>query len=587
MSRTIVWGDEFTRMDPVKRSPLDDQCVENPPVKLTSGRNMFASFQISAGPLEAGESVSVAMGTLQGEKKRASVAAQQADVYVQWYHRLGDSIIPEICVPQDIAGGSTPDFRRMNGIEDQQYAGFWVDVFVPANAKPDLYSGVLKVKIGGSVTEVPVELSVAPATLGHESCLDVSLNNYADAISGAWSDLSANPDRLRTAKYRRVEKGVFRAAHDHRMFLHYLPYGHSGVVRDTFAPPLTGEGPRKRVASWGDWDRHFGGYFDGSAFQGTRRGPHPVKRFYTPLNLCWPADFVKFGEPGYEAEWRAVGRDMAEHFKTKGWSGTRFDMFLNHKQRYRYFPWDTEEARFPADNDLQRYFGTLWNGTFDRATTAPVTFDYTLGTTWLSTQDLRSDLTEFVDVFICNTAGVLESRSVMPSLLRKKRQVWACLNSGHMGQSVRAAVFPPLLMWMVDASGYMPVWCSLGAYGAAGWSAQVGNGGTSLLYSGVQFGCEETFASVRLKVQRNAIQTMDLFQSAAERVKGGKGAVKRKINGKLGIPGSGWYPAKKAGDDDNTEQYTEEPPLAGWENFSVEQYRGLNQLAINMASEGV
>jgi hypothetical protein len=33
------------------------------------------------------------MGTLQGEKKRASVAAQQADVYVQWYHRLGDSII--------------------------------------------------------------------------------------------------------------------------------------------------------------------------------------------------------------------------------------------------------------------------------------------------------------------------------------------------------------------------------------------------------------------------------------------------------------------------------------------------------------
>ena len=119
---------------------------------------------------------------------------------------------------------------------------------------------------------------------------------------------------------------------------------------------------------------------------------------------------MKFDQPGYEAEWRAVGKQMVDHFREKKWTHTHFDMFLNHKQRYRFFPWDCEEVKYLHDNDLQRRFRKLWEGTFDRKSTKPVKFDYTLGTTWVYANDIHSDLSEFIDVYIAGTGGPAENR---------------------------------------------------------------------------------------------------------------------------------------------------------------------------------
>ncbi len=584
MSRKAVWGDDFTRLDPVRRRALDGGKAEKPPIRLRAGRNMHVSFQLSVGPVGKDQAVRVVPGTLTGEKK-AALAVGQSDVYVEWYREVEGAWYPEICVPQALTGGSTPAFRKLNGVPGAQYAGFWVDLFVPASARPGAYAGDFTVQLGKESFSVPVTLDVAAVTLGHESCLDFSMNNYADGISKGWPDLWNDPNHLNTAKYRRIEKGVFRTAHEHRGFLHYLPYGHSGDVRKTFAPPLAGEGHRRHVTSWTDWDRHFGGYLDGSAFKGTRRGPHPVKRFWLPLNLCWPSDFLKFGQPGYKAEWHAVGKHMVDHVKEKGWTKTSFDMFPNHKQRFMFFPWDAEEARFVEDNELQYYLRTLWEGTFDRKSTAPARFDYTLGTTWLFDQDVRSDLTEFIDVFIGGSMDVAYARSEVPRLLKKKRQLWPCLNSGNIVQSARAAAFPPLMVWMQDATGYMPYWSTMGGWGNSGWRDGTDKGSLAFLYCGAILGSEETFASVRLKTQRNMLQAVDMFQMAADKGKGGKSAVKRTINRTLGIPADGWDPSRKPADDD-TDRFTEEPPLAGWQQFEVEQYRTVKNLAITLASGG-
>ncbi len=582
MSLTVVWGDDFVRLDPVKRTLLDQGRPETPPVRVRSGRNMHASFQLSVGPLAGNETARVRAGTLKTGGK-SSIPSSQFDVYVEWFREVDGAWYPEICVPQRLTGGSTPDFRKKNNVPGAQYAGFWVDLFVPADARPGVYEGTVEVAAGSETLSVPVILEVAAVRLSHESCLDFSLNNYADGISKAWPELWNDRNHLRTAKYRRVEKGVFRTAHEHRGFLHYLPYGHSGDVRDTFAPPLAGEGHRRHVTSWADWDRHFGGYLDGSAFQGTRRGPHPVKRFWLPLNLCWPSDFLKFGQPGYQAEWQAVGRQMVDHVKEKGWTKTSFDMFPNHKQRFMFFPWDAEEARFVEDNELQYYLRTLWEGTFDRASTAPARFDYTFGTTWLFDQDVRSDLTEFIDVFIGGGMDVAYARSEIPRLLKKNRQLWPCLNSGNILQSVRAAAFPPLMVWMQDATGYMPYWSTMGGWGNRGWRDGSDKGSLAFLYCGAMLDSEETFASVRLKTQRNMLQAVDLFQSVADKSRGGKAAVKRKINQRLGIPADGWFPSRKPADDD-TDRFTEEPPLAGWQQFEVEQYRAVQNMALTLAA---
>ena len=590
----ILWCDDLTRLCPRTGRALADEETGGraAPVSLRSARHAFASFQLLAGPLRPTDAVCVRPGALVGPRG-ARIGSSAFDVYVAWYATIDGTAYPEALVPQELIGGSTPEFRKLNGVTGQRYAGFWIDLHVPADAVPGRYAGRVTVRADREEHVLPLAVEVSRATLGTSCCLDVSLNNYADNISNGWPALADKPGHLRSPLYRRVERGAFCAAHDHRMFLHYLPYGHSGHVAPTFAPPLAGEGCGRHVSDWSDWDRHFGGYFDGQAFAGTRRGAVPVKRFYLPLNLCWPSDFLKFGLPGYEAEWRAVGRDMAAHFRARGWTGTRFDMFPNHKQRFHFFPWDTEEVRFLEDNDLHRYLGTIWRGTFDRVTTAPVTFDYTLGTTWTYHLDIRSDLASFIDLYIAGTAGPAWFPGDLPRLHRRGRQVWSCTNSGAIPASLRAPAFVPLLMWMRDLDGYMPAWCSMGNWHGDPWREPAGDGGITFLYPGAPFGSEETFVSLRLKVQRNMLQTVDLLDLASRRLPGGRRAVQRQVDRALGMTRAAWFikpPAyierKLPRDWVNADYATEEPPLADWKRLPVDRFREVAGLALDLAAGG-
>lgn len=582
MSVRILWGDDYTRLAPQPGETLEEGqngCM--PPVKVKALRNAFTSFQLSIGPVKPDQTVKIAASDLKGDKQ-ALISAKQFDLYVSWFVPMNGKWYPEVCVPQQLTGGSTPAFRKQNGAGMDGMTNFWVDLFVPAEAKPGNYSGTVTVSVGNEKTAVPVEVAVAKAVIPPECCLDVSMNNYADSISSGWPGLADDPERFNKPRYQKIEQGVFSAAHDHRAFLHYLPYGHSGYVTPSFVPPLVGEGNNRRVASWTAWDRHFGKYFDGSAFAKTRRGAHPVKRFWLSLNLDWPSDFLKFGLPGYEAEWRAVGRDMVDHFKAKGWTKTSFDMFPNHKQRFRYFPWDAEEARFPQDNDLHRYLAKIWKGTFDRKTTNPVRFDYTLGTTWLFEEDIHSDLVDFIDVFIGGGSDLQYHQKELPRLHKKGCQVWPCLNSGNLTDSMRAAAFPPLMVWMLDGDGYMPRWLSMGGWGENAWMGlNSENGGASFLYCGAPMKSDDTFVSARFKTHRNMLQTVDAFQLAAD--KPGKANIKKAVNRALGIPASGWVPSRKP-DPNDTDRFTEEPPLAGWQRFTADQYRKVHDLAITLAS---
>jgi hypothetical protein len=580
MSLTVLWCDDWVRLDPFEGAAIDgeDQAPEAPPVRLLSGRNMAVSFQLLVGPLKKNTTVTVNPGKLSGPG-RAALGARDFDVYAEWYHRVNGSWYPDAMVPQEVVGGSTPAYRRNVGLKSPTFAGFWVDLCVPADARPGDYAGKVTVKAGRESVAVPVEVTVKSARISGDATLDMSFNNYADAVSGGWKDVAADPRRMTSRKYLSVERGVWRAAHDHRGFIHYMPYGHSGYVHEGFAPPLAGEGPRKRVASWKEWDRHFGGYFDGSAFKGTRRGAIPVKRFYMPLNLDWPADFLKFGQPGYEAEWRAVGDQIVEHFRKKRWTKTRFDMFLNHKQRFRYFPWDCEECRFLHDNNIHRYFRKLWEGTYDRKSTRPVTFDYTLGTTWTYEDDIHSDISEFVDVYIAGTGGPAENRERQAQLMKQGRQIWSCTHSGGFLDSTRAAAYTPLLMWMRDEQGFMPRWCSL-AWGSDPWHETPSQGFMTFFYPGAEFGTEETYPSIRAKVLRNQMQWVDQLELAAARR--GRGQVKAAACRLMGMKPDQWFLKQKklkTGDWGSVEA-----PVSGWRDVPTAAFRKMRKQALDMAS---
>ena len=296
---------------------------------------------------------------------------------------------------------------------------------------------------------------------------------------------------------------------------------------------LAGTGARKRVVDWRGFDRHFGPYLDGTAFSGTRRGPMPVPRFWLPLNLTWPADFTLFGTPGYEAEWRAVGRQIVEHFRRKGWTKTVFDFFLNHKQRYRFFPWDCEEVRFPADNSIHYTFRDLWRGTYDWPSTKPVRFAYTLGITWLYGIDTVSPMRDFVDVWIGSPGGEAEYHHQTPEIQARGQQIWMCGSFPAIPEPLLSVDWWPLTTWMRGVDGLM-AWLTLG-WGSDPFVAPPREGATCYLYPGARFGLEEPVASLRLKVLRNAMQTVERLEAAAAVI--GAAAVRQRVCEAMGLAG--------------------------------------------------
>lgn len=590
MSLTVLWCDEFFRLDPFEGAALDGekQAPDAPPVRVSAVRGAVASFQLLVGPVGAGREALVGPGGLTGPSE-ARIASTQYDVFVEWYHQLEGKWFPDALVPQDLVGGSTPALRKQMGLPAAaKFAGFWVDLHVPADARPGVYSGSIAVRSGSEVLSVPVVLDVAAAKLPADPTLDISMNNYVDSISSAYADVKGDPRRFYSEKYRRIERGVFRCCHDHRSFLHYLPYTHAGYVHGDFAPPVAGEGPKKRVTDWSNFDRHFGPYFDGSAFKGTRRGAVPTKHWWMPLNVAWPADFLKFGSPGFDAEWRAVGSQIVDHFRKKGWTGTEFDLFHNQKQRFRFVPWDLEECRFLPDNDVHRYLRRLWEGVYDWKSARPVKFNYTLAPTWTYGIDIKTDLVEFTDIFITGTSGPRWWPEQTAKIRKQGCRVWACTHSGDILNGPRAAAFTPLAMWMRGIDGCMPSWLSMAGWGSGAWHQVPNRGANTYVYSGVELGSEETFPSLRFKVLRNAVQTVDLLETAAK--KKGRAAVQAAAGKVIGFATRDWfqkppaYVEKKLPKDwVDADFATEEPPSVGWDKISSNAWRGLNAVAARLA----
>jgi hypothetical protein len=148
-------------------------------------------------------------------------------------------------------------------------------------------------------------------------------------------------------------------------------------------------------------------------------------------------------------------------------------------------------------------------------------------------------------------------------------------------------------MWMLEIDGFMPRWCTTGGFRPRGVYGLKDAGATTFLYSGAAFGSEETFASLRMKVQRNMLQAVDALQVAAEKTRGGKRTVQKKVDKLLGIPHVSWltrkpkYVDKKLPKDwVGADFATEEPPVAGWEKFSTEQFRAVKALAARLAAGG-
>lgn len=433
----------------------------------------------------------------------------QADLYREWFHFTDSDkkYYPDALIP-----AGQPYRSRMpepdNRIDGQTAQAFWVDFWIPPDARPGVYHARAVLEAGGKSSALPIELKVLPAAVPDDDVILMDHNSYGTSwIAEDYPNVSG---KLGAAFFESDE--FFRLIHDyHKIFyenhgiFHQLGYGHAGKVGPEFAPVLEGSGRRRHIANWDLYDRHYGPLFDGSAFARTRRGARPIPFVYLPINPEWPASFVNWGEPGYEAEFVNVVSEMERHFREKGWTRTHFEVFFNHKKRYMGFPWDGDEVRFPRDNRYFLEYGRLLKKALPADT--PVKFVFRADVSWDMEHQFQ-ELAGVVNMWIA-ARDVLSWLPGMPQKLRDRGDViWFYSGPPAVTEPASTITQFALQGWVWGTGGFVH-WLTTDA-GKDPWF-HFNGGHTALVYPGERFGIEDPIPSVRLKIQRNEVQELTLL----------------------------------------------------------------------------
>ncbi|HEY6005027.1 MAG TPA: glycoside hydrolase domain-containing protein [Anaeromyxobacter sp.] len=239
------------------------------------------------------------------------IAAERLTRFREWYVAVtvpsaspggsaGKGEYPDALVPAD-----TPGFGLPVDVPAARTQGIWVDCAIPAAAAAGTYRGALVVSAGGAeLARFDVRLEVHGFALPVERHLP-----WRIGYSG-WESV---PARLGIAEgsagWLELEKDLYRLVWEgHRA----VPTTHYHDLR----LETRGAGAALRI-DWARFDRRFGGYLDGSAFESGQ----PVNAFSLPVNLHrgWP--FRLGPDPAAVDAGRlaALSRLVARHWDEKGW----------------------------------------------------------------------------------------------------------------------------------------------------------------------------------------------------------------------------------------------------------------------------
>ncbi|MFV0400002.1 MAG: hypothetical protein ACK5LX_05205 [Oscillospiraceae bacterium] len=509
----------FPLRDFVRINGLDGSLVEHcemadavysDAVELIATRNSTVSFQIAVLP-ESGtlSSLSIRSSSLTSGDGE-SIPAENLDFFTQWFHRVDDLLVPDLLIP--LMEGF-PTFQiPMDGdyLPDQRAGAVWVDLWIPADFSPGRYKGTIRVTADGAETEIILHCEVTDIVLPDKPAITADLNNYADSISPAFSSLRDNPQRYRDGSYFGVEREFYRMAREHRGLFHNLPYRHSGHMPESFAPELEGEGKSIRVKNWESFDRHFGPYFDGSAFHGCRGGEHPVEFAYLPFHLGWPGDYAKWGKKGYRTEYRRILAEFVCHFEEKGWDSTVFEILLNHKKDYRFYPYTVDEIWYDHDQDVVDTYYDVIRDIFD---TSSGKFVLRMDSSNHYGNHFDHRFSDYCGMWVAGWAMFNWFPESVPVMREKGNILWIY---GSVLQSLEEPL-TSLFVWpmqalMTGATGFT-VWNTNG-FGDDPLLCPAARGGEALFYPGSHFGIEAPLPSIRLKALRNAMQTAELAATA-------------------------------------------------------------------------
>jgi hypothetical protein len=476
-----------------------------------------------------------------------------AELYREWFHFLPakKAYYPDALIPAAAPyRGRLPDGE--NRIVGQTAQSFWLDVWIPADARPGRHAVTVTLESAGVQSTLPVEIQVLDAAVPDGDAVVIDHNSYGTSwLAGQYPALAK---RLGAGFYLSDEFfGLIHAYHrifyEHRGVFHQLGYGHGGKVGPEFAPRLEGSGKTKRIADWTLYDKHYGPLLDGSAFAGTRRGARPVPFVYLPVNPEWPASFLWWGEPGYEREFVNVMREMEAHFREKGWTRTRFELFFNHKKRYKAFHWDGDETRFVKDIPVFSEYARLMKLAFPPD--SPVQWVYRADVSWQMERQFREQA-GVINFWVCG-GGMFGWYAENAAVLKRRGDiVWTYGGTPEVDKPASHITLDVLRPWMLGVDGFVR-WQTV-IPGPEPWF-ELGGGGETLVYPGDRFGIAAPLPSVRLKLQRNALQDLALLDSLRQRIGAGRlrAEAARRYNG---TSPADWRAPRPKLADGNPEEWT-------------------------------
>ncbi len=456
----------------------------------------------------------------------AALPARHVELFTNWLAKNKDGTWqPACCVPLPPgAPFAIPDPART--LDGQTTASVTVEVFIPKNAEPGRYNGVIDVTAGGTPDApgssvgvgIPVRLEVFDFTL---------------------------PDRLRfwpELNAYRIPKNAhayWRLAHEHRCVANYWRW----------QPRLRGSGKDMQVL-WDRYDRDVGPLLSGEAFAGCKRPGQPVEVMYLPFEDSWPTPLTKqtydyqgywpkrgddkkwivehylkapyIGDAlseGYKAAFLAVQRQFIEHFQAKGWTRTEMQCFYGGKNTHRIqygsnMWWTTDEPYHWDDWLALQFFCRLW--TQGRGDADP--------RIWAARADISrpqwqgNTLDGIVDA-VYYGAGAFTS----PPMLRRCRTLarQAPLDLRTYGSANRdtesntGSVVWCLNAWLNGARAVLP-WQTLGSARALDEGDRGAFGGNALIVPGERFGVP-VVADLRLKALRDGQQLVEYLMELGER----------------------------------------------------------------------
>jgi hypothetical protein len=476
-------------------------------IVLAGARAAFVSCHLTAGLQQPGPySLEV--------RPFPAASGLAVELYREWFHYLPESstYYPDALIP--VAGTyrsrlPEPD----NRIEKQMAQGFWLDIWISGSSAPGTYRTEAVMESAGRRWAAPIEVQVLAATVPAENAVEVDHNTYGTSwFADQYPALSkAGPDQFYLSdRFFQLIHAYHQIFYEHRGLFHQLGYGHGGKVAPEFAPRLEGRGKHKHIADWTLFDKHYGPLLDGSAFAGTHLGPRPIEYMYLPINPEWPASMLWWGEPGYAVEFVNVVSAMESHFRERGWTKTRFEMFFNHKKRYKGFDWDGDEARFPEDFAYPHEYARLLKLSVPAG--SPVHFVYRADVSWSMERQIR-EFAGIIQFWVCGSGEMMYQPGV-PAMLRARGDVVFTYGAApQVTEPSSHVTLDVLRQWIWGTNGFVR-WLVTDA-GEDPWFRFAG-GAEAMVYPGDRFGIPGPVPSIRLKIQRNAVQDINLLDRLAK-----------------------------------------------------------------------